>query len=103
VIGDDPRGQATTELGEQGLTLAAERVAAALDRALEEPREPFAAALESAVAALERLFHLRENLGHERVPPVQTKAWLRHLEAFRAGDWERARAAAEAKRGDPAA
>jgi len=103
VIGDDPRGQATAELGEQGLALAAERIAAALDRALEEPREPYVAALESGVAALERLFHLRQNLGRDRVPPVQTKAWLRHLEAFREGDWERARAASEAKRADPAA
>jgi creatinine amidohydrolase len=103
VIGDDPRGRATPELGEQGLALAAERVATALDRALDQPREPIAAALESAAAALERLFHLRENLGRDRVPPVQTQAWLRHLEAFREGDWERARAAAEAKRADPSA
>jgi creatinine amidohydrolase len=103
VIGDDPRGQATAELGEQGLALAAERVAAALDRALEQPREPIAAALESAAAALERLFHLRQNLGRDRVPRVQTTAWLRHLEAFREGDWERARAFAESKRADPAA
>jgi creatinine amidohydrolase len=103
VAGDDPRGRATTELGEQGLETAAERVAAALDRALHEPREPYAAALESAAAALERLFHLRENLGRDRVPPVGTRAWLRHLEAFRDGDWEAARAAAEAKWADPSA
>lgn len=103
VIGDDPRGKATTELGEQGLTLAADRVAAALDRALAERREPFAAALESGTAALERLYHLRQNLGRDRVPPVLTTAWLRHLEAFRAGEWERARVFAESKRADPAA
>jgi creatinine amidohydrolase len=103
VIGDDPRGEATAELGEQGLALAAERVAAALDRALVEPREAYAEALQSGTAALERLFHLRQNLGRDRVPPVQTKAWLRHLEAFREGDWQRARTAAEAKRADPAA
>ncbi len=103
VIGDDPRGEATAELGERGLALAAERVAAALDRALGEPREAYAEALQSGTAALERLFHLRQNLGRDRVPPVQTKAWLRHLEAFREGDWERARTAAEAKRADPAA
>jgi creatinine amidohydrolase len=103
VIGDDPRGRATAELGEQGLELAATRAAAALDRALREPREAYAEALESATAALERLLHLRENLGRDRVPPVRTRAWLRHLEAFREGDWEAARAAAEAKRADPAA
>jgi hypothetical protein len=103
VIGVDPRGKATTELGEQGLTLAADRVAAALDRALAVRREPFAAALESGTAALERLYHLRQNLGRDRVPPVLTTAWLRHLEAFRAGEWERARVFAESKRADPAA
>ncbi|HZT45524.1 MAG TPA: creatininase family protein [Gaiellaceae bacterium] len=103
VIGEDPRGRASAQLGDQALGLAAGRVAAALDRALAEPREPYAAALASAAAALERLYHLRENLGRERLPPVQTPAWLRHLEAFREGDWERARAAAEAKRADPAA
>jgi creatinine amidohydrolase len=103
VIGDDPRGRATAELGEQGLELAATHAAAALDRALREPREAYAEALESATAALERLLHLRENLGRDRVPPVRTRAWLRHLEAFREGDWEAARAAAEAKRADPAA
>jgi len=103
VIGDDPRGRASAQLGDEALELAADRVAAALDRALAEPRAPYAGALESAIAALERLFHLREHLGRDRVPPVQTPAWLRHLEAFRAGDWERARAAAEAKRADPAA
>ena len=103
VIGDDPRGRATLELGEQGLELAADRVARALDRALNEPRSAYAAALESAIAALERLFHLRENLGRDRVPPVRTRAWLSHLEAFRDGDWAAARDHAEAKRADPAA
>jgi creatinine amidohydrolase len=103
VIGDDPRGRASAELGERGLALAAERVALALDRALTEPRDPYAEALEAATAALERLWHLRENLGRDRVPPVRTPAWLRHLEAFRDGDWDRARAAAEAKRADPSA
>jgi creatinine amidohydrolase len=103
VIGDDPRGRASRELGEEGLELAADRVAAALDRALAEPREPYAAALTAATQALERLWHLRENLGRDRVPPVRTRAWLRHLEAFREGDWRAAQAAAEAKRADPSA
>src|SRR4029078_2137105 len=40
VIGDDPRGRATRELGEQGLATAAERVAEAVERALSEPRGP---------------------------------------------------------------
>ena len=53
--------------------------------------------------ALERLWELRQELPREQVPPVQTPAWIRHLEAFREGDWPAARAAAEEKTADPAA
>jgi creatinine amidohydrolase len=42
VIGDDPRGAASADLGEQGLDTAAGRVADALDRALQQPRGPCA-------------------------------------------------------------
>jgi hypothetical protein len=40
VIGEDPRGRASHELGEQGLETAARRIAQALDRALDEPASP---------------------------------------------------------------
>jgi creatinine amidohydrolase len=103
VIGDDPRGAATAELGEQGLETAARRVADALDRALRQPRGPYAEALAAAVAALEELWRLRRELPRDRVPPVQTPAWIRHLEAFRTGDWPAATAAAQSKRANPAA
>lgn len=103
VIGDDPRGLASRELGEQGLALASERTAAAIERALTEPREPIANALRASVAALERLWELRRELPREQVPPVQTAAWISHLELFRDGDWAAAQAAAETKRADPAA
>ena len=103
VIGDDPRGRASAGLGEQGLELASERAAAALGRALAEPRGPFAAALGAGLAALERLWKLRQELPREQVPPVATPAWIRHLEAIRDGDWPAATAAAEAKLADPAA
>lgn len=102
VIGDDPRGRASRELGEQGLELASTRAAAAIDRALVEPRESVAAALAAGLAALERLWELRQELPREQVPPVQTPAWIRHLEAFRDGDWAGARAAAAAKLAAPA-
>ena len=103
VIGDDPRGRASRELGEQGLELASTRAAAALDRALTEPREVYATALQAGINALERLWELRRELPREQVPPVQTPAWLRHVERFRDGDWPAARAAAEEKAADPAA
>jgi creatinine amidohydrolase len=101
VTGDDPRQQASREKGEQGLELAAERIAAALERALRERPEPFQDALRAGLAALERLWELRRELGREHAPPVQTPAWLRHLEALRDGDYAAARVAAEAKRADP--
>jgi creatinine amidohydrolase len=103
VIGDDPRGRATRELGEQGLELASSRAAGAIERALTEPRGPYAGALAAAVAALEALRKLRQELPREQVPPVATPAWISHLERFREGDWPAARAAAEAKLADPSA
>ena len=103
LIGDDPRGRATRELGERGLATAAERVAEALERALGEPRAPYAEALTAAVQALERLWELRQELPRDQVPRVQTPAWLSHLEAFRNGDWPVAAAAARAKWANPAA
>ena len=103
VIGDDPRGRASPELGERALEVASARAAAALERALAEPREPCAAAIAAGLTALERLWELRRELPREQVPPVQTPAWIAHLERFRQGDWAGAIAAAEAKTADPAA
>jgi hypothetical protein len=103
VLGEDPRGRASEELGRRGVELAAERAAAALTRALAtDDVRAYAEALRASVRALERLWRLRQELPRERVPPVPTPAWIRHLEAVREGDWERARAAAEEKLGDPA-
>jgi creatinine amidohydrolase len=101
LVGDDPRGRASRKLGERGLELAAERATAALDRALEQPREPYADALAAAVAALERLWQLREKLPREQVPLLATSTWIRHLEAVRMGEWPAAKAAADEKRADP--
>jgi creatinine amidohydrolase len=103
VIGDDPRGKASAELGARGLELAAERAAAALERALAEPRGPLAEALRAGLAALERIAELRRELGREQASPVQTPAWFRHLERFRDGDYAGARAAAEEKLSEPRA
>jgi creatinine amidohydrolase len=104
IVGEDPRGHASAELGRRGLELEAERAAAALERALaHEDVAPYAAALGASVHALERLWELRQELPRDQVPPVATPAWIRHLEAFSRGDWEAARAAAEAKRDDASA
>lgn len=101
VIGDDPRGRASRELGERALALASTRAAAALERALAEPRGACADAIGAGLAALERLWQLRQELPREQVPPVATRAWIRHLECVRDGDWAGAKEAAEAKLADP--
>lgn len=104
IVGEDPRGRASEELGERGLELAADRAGDCLRRALEEgAAEEYVAALDASVDALERLTALRETVGREQAPAVQTPAWLRHLEAFRAGDWGAARSAAQEKAADPSA
>jgi creatinine amidohydrolase len=97
VIGADPR-DATPELGAQGLELAAERAAVVLERSLVDPGRD---ALAAGLAALERLWQLRQELPRDEVPPVQTPAWIRHLEAFREGRWEDAREAARTKAENP--
>ena len=97
VIGADPR-DATAELGARALALATERAAAVLARAA-EAREALAAGL----AALERIWELRQELPREEVPPVQTPAWIRHLEAFREGRWQDAIDAAQSKWVNPSA
>jgi creatinine amidohydrolase len=103
VIGDDPRGRATTELGEQALELASERAAVVLGRALHESRKPIMDALAAAVGALEALWELRRTNPRDQVPQVATPAWIRHLECLRDGDWAGATEAAETKLADPAA
>jgi creatinine amidohydrolase len=103
VIGDDPRGAASVELGRGGLAVAAERAGHALGAVLAHSaadRVAYTAALRASVSALERLWQLRQQVPRERVPPVQTAAWLAHVEALREGDYDRARAAAEEKLAD---
>jgi creatinine amidohydrolase len=103
VIGEDPRGAATRELGEHGLELASARAADTLDRALVEPRKPIADALKAAVRALEALWELRHERPPDQVPPVATPSWIRHLESIRDGNWRGAQEAAEEKLADAAA
>ena len=66
-------------------------------------REPRRGALAAGLAALERIWELRQELPREEVPPVQTPAWIRHLEAFREGRWADAIDAAQSKWVNPSA
>jgi hypothetical protein len=104
VIGADPR-TANAQDGLAGVAQAGRSIAASIGRALAftaEERAAFIAALGAAVAALDRLAELRQSLPRDQVPPPLTPSWRAHLEAMDRGDWEAARAAADAKRSDPA-
>jgi hypothetical protein len=103
VIGEEPRGRATAELGERAPGVASARAVAVLERALRDPRGAIAEALDAGVAALAALRQLRLERARDQVPQVATPAWIRHLEYFRDGDWERARLAAETRLAEPAA
>lgn len=105
VIGADPRGTASAELGADGVAQVADRGAAIVDRLLAADalaRERLLAALEAGQQALQRLASLRAARPKAQVPKVQTPAWLEHLEALHAGDYAAAAAAATRKWGDPA-
>jgi creatinine amidohydrolase len=96
VIGADPQA-ATQEQGRNGLAVAGERLADAIQRALVEDRTPYSDALAAGIRALEALWELRQRLPREQVPPVQTDAWLDHSRALHAGRYEEASEAAGRK------
>ena len=103
VIGEDPRGRSSPEHGRRALDEAAARLAAAVERALSEgadERAAYRAALAAGIEALEALAALRSTRPRDEVPPVQTPAWIGHLEAMLRGDYDHARRHAEAKRSD---
>jgi creatinine amidohydrolase len=94
VIGADP-ANATPEQGRRGLEAAATKLAAAVERALTEERAPYAAALAAGIEALEALWELRQRVGRDQAPPVQTEAWLDHCQALHDGRYAEAKDAAE--------
>jgi creatinine amidohydrolase len=96
VVGADPVS-ATPEQGRQGLDAAATRLAAAVDRALEEDRAAYVDALTAGIEALEALWELRLRVGRDEAPPVQTQAWLDHCRALHGGRYGEAKDAAERK------
>ncbi len=105
VIGADPRS-ANAEDGSVGIARAGRSIADSVGRALAfspGERAGYVGALVAALAALDRIAELRLSLPREQVPPPLTPAWRAHLEAMERGDWDAARAAAEAKRDEPGA
>lgn len=104
VIGADPRGRASAQLGRQALDAAAGAIAAAVADALTYAparREAYVTALEAGARALETIDALRRERGRDGAPPVQTPSWLAHLSALHRGQHTAARRHAEAKRARP--
>jgi creatinine amidohydrolase len=96
VIGADP-AKATADQGRRGLDAAATKLAGAVERALREEREPYAAALTAGIEALEALWERRQRVGRDQAPPVQTEAWLDHCRALHEGRYADATDAAKRK------
>jgi creatinine amidohydrolase len=94
VVGADP-GNATPEQGRRGLEAAATKLAAAVERALPEERAAYVEALKAGIEALEALWELRQRVGRNQAPPVQTDAWLDHCRALHEGRYAEAKEAAE--------
>lgn len=105
VLGEDPRGRASRELGEHGVRTVVERVAATVQRSLnEEPmvRERYLGAVDAGLRALAALLEIRARRPRSEVPPVLTNSWRNHLQALAAGRYAEAARWAEAKWADPA-
>lgn len=94
VVGADPAG-ATPEQGRQGLDAAAARLAAAVERALAEERASYVEALTAGIKTLEALWELRQRVGRDQAPPVQTEPWLDYCRALHEGRYADATDAAE--------
>ena len=100
VVGEDPRGRATRELGLQGTDEVAGKVSVAIERALDQSaldRERFVGAVEASLRALGALQSMRETRPRSEVPPVVTPAWVEHLRALHSGRYEDATRHATAK------
>ncbi len=103
VIGADPRGAATAELGNrllEGIVNAAEVTAGRLlhQNAVERARYHEISGL--LVRVLHKTFEQRQQLPKALVPPITTPAYLQSCRALFGGDYERARQFAEMKLAD---
>jgi creatinine amidohydrolase len=104
VLGADPRGRSSAGLGRDALAHTADRIAAAIARALEPgfDRDAYRGALAAGLEALRTLEELRSRLPRDQVPPPLTPSWRAHLLALDAGAFDDARAHAAQKRDHPA-
>lgn len=106
VIGADPRGTASPELGRQGIEAIVSQAAEIIDRGCKHgpsENEQLLTAADTGLQALQHLARLRSSQPKSSVPPVQTPAWIEHVTALHAGRYQEATSAAQRKWDDPAA
>jgi creatinine amidohydrolase len=104
VVGDDPRGKASPDLGSEGIERVSEGIIRGIERCLRQDalaRERLVGALEVSVKALEAIARLRMQLPRHEAPPVITPSWLKHLRSFHEGRYEDAAKHANEKLSNP--
>lgn len=102
VIGPEPRGAATAELGASIIEATATRSASLAARLLSsaDERTNYARILELGVEVMELTSRLRLTADKGAVPPIGTPAWLLHCAALTNGNYDRAEAHLRAKIAD---
>ncbi|MCB0212014.1 MAG: hypothetical protein KDJ52_21915, partial [Anaerolineae bacterium] len=101
IIGTDPRGTASAEMGEEILQAIAERIAEVSRRLLSETsplqRVDFIEAIRAGVKVLNKTSQRRQAMPKKDVPSVSTPAYLAHCQAIYVGDYRQAKNLADKK------
>ncbi|MCB0195353.1 MAG: creatininase family protein [Anaerolineae bacterium] len=101
IIGTDPRGTASAEMGEEILQAIANRIAEVSRRLLSETsplqRVDFIEAIRAGVKVLNKTSQQRQAMPKKDVPSISTPAYLAHCQAIYAGDYRQAKNLADKK------
>jgi creatinine amidohydrolase len=101
IIGPEPRGAASPELGKQILQAIAGRIAAVSQRLLEDTdpvqRADYIEAIRAGVKVLAQTSRQRQERPTYDVPSLISPAWLAYCHDIYTGDYRRAKAHAELK------
>lgn len=102
VIGPEPRGHATAELGAEIIEATATRVSKLTSRLLgsAEERRRYSRVVDLGVSVMERTLQLRLSAERASAPPIGTPNWLLHCAALTRGDYDRAEMHLNAKLAD---
>ena len=103
VIGADPRGAASAEMGSQLLAAIVDTAEVTVARLLNQSAVERARYVEVSgllVRVLQKTFEQRQQLPKALVPGITTPAYLHSCQALFSGDYERAKKFAEAKLAD---